>query len=251
MLPARATARLLLPDRFHSVAEIIYRRSLQVAYLGRGRECNLCGYKCRQFIPFGVPTKPDVQCPSCRSVKRHRTMWEYIRRETEIFRGGCDVLYFAPMNILESQLDRPTVNLVTTDLEMPGVDTRADITSLPFPDGVFDAIICAHVLEHVPDDRKAMRELYRVLSEDGWLLVDVPLDRGRESTYEDPSVTDPVEREKEYGQRDHVRLYGQDFTDRLEEAGFSVNRYSAASRMPASEMERLGLREQPLYIGTC
>jgi len=98
--------------------------------------------------------------------------------------------------------------------------TRLNITALPFHRGYFDVIYCSHVLEHVPDDIGAMREIFRVLKAGGWFLPDVPI--LREKTFEDATVVTPSDRERIFGQFDHVRIYGKDFKERLEKLGFRV-----------------------------
>lgn len=131
------------------------------------------------------------------------------------------MLHFAPEKGLEPRLRGILGDqYVTTDLEMPAVDTQQDITAMTFEEGSFSLIYCSNVLEHVPEDRKAMSELYRVLKPGGLAIVQVPI-KG-EVTYEDPAITDPDERYKHFGQADHVRFYGRDIRERLEAAGFVV-----------------------------
>jgi SAM-dependent methyltransferase len=112
---------------------------------------------------------------------------------------------------------------VTGDLTPGAADLELDITKLAVPDHAFDAIICSHVLEHVEDDRAAMRELHRVLAPGGWAVVMVPIDLSREHTYEDPAVRSAEAREREFWQFDHVRLYAPDIAGRLRDAGFDVS----------------------------
>jgi len=120
-----------------------------------------------------------------------------------------------------------------------GVMEKMDITDIQHPNGNFDIIYCSHVLEHVPDDRKAMSEFYRVLRPSGWAVLNVPITA--DTTYEDPSITDPDERERLFGQHDHVRRYGPDYKDRLEDAGFHVSVYSAEEFLSPSDIERQGM----------
>jgi len=123
---------------------------------------------------------------------------------------------------------------------------KVDITSIPFGECTFDAILCNHVLEHIPDDRLAMSELYRVLKVGGWGVFQVPIDYARETTYEDSSITDPVEREKAFGQNDHVRWYGRDFPDRLESAGFTVSEDNFVMTLSKSDRTRYSVMETEL-----
>jgi SAM-dependent methyltransferase len=119
---------------------------------------------------------------------------------------------------------------------------QMDITAIPRPDACFDAILCSHVLEHVPDDHRAMRELARILKPDGWALFMVPMKR--ETTIEDPSITDPVERDRLFGHPEHVRRYGLDIADRLTEAGFDCRRLQVGDVVSESEAIRMGLEER-------
>jgi SAM-dependent methyltransferase len=163
-------------------------------------------------------------CPRCGAQARHRALWLYLHERTNLFSGkGLRVLHFAPERALGRALAAaPGIEYVSADLHDPGAMEHFDITDIPHPDGSFDAILCIHVLEHVEDDRQAMRELRRILAPGGFAIVLVPLDLDRPDTYEDPAITEPEERERAFWQSDHLRLYGRDFPDRLREAGFDV-----------------------------
>jgi SAM-dependent methyltransferase len=152
------------------------------------------------------------------------------------------LLHFAPEYALRGRMESvPGLRYVTADLDPEGVDVQLDITAMPFEDGAFDAILCSHVLEHVPDDRSAMSELRRVLDPGGWAIVLVPLDLSRERTYEDLSVTAPEDRKREFGQHDHVRMYAPDIAGRLETAGFHVVADHFVEEMGEERRRRHGL----------
>ncbi len=138
---------------------------------------------------------------------------------------------------------------ITGDLEDPRADVRLDITDIKYPDATFDVIYCSHVLEHVPEDRVAMRELRRVLKPNGWAILLVPV--SGDHTYEDPSITDPAERLKAFGLEDHVRQYGRDFVDRLREAGFAVDVIEASDLYSDRQAIRMGLRGDVGEIYRC
>jgi SAM-dependent methyltransferase len=147
----------------------------------------------------------------------------YLRDRTKFFEQALKVLEFAPTPVLQSKFRRlKHLEYVSADLSSTMAMFRMDITAIGFPADQFDAIICYHVLEHVMDDRRAMRELFRVLKPGGWAILQSPVDPGRGETYESPDITFPSERERVFGQRDHVRIYGRDYKDRLEDAGFTV-----------------------------
>ena len=158
-------------------------------------------------------------------------------------------LHFAPEESFTRLLrSRPNVEYVSADLDSPLAEQKADIQALPFPDESFDALLCSHVLEHVEDDRRAMRELHRVLRPGGWGIVMVPQHGGLAETLEDPSVDTPQARLETYGQADHLRLYGRDFADRLRGAGFEVDVEEYAARLPAELRERYRLGPDRIFI---
>jgi SAM-dependent methyltransferase len=185
--------------------------------------CPCCGEEFSSFLPYGLAARPNAKCPRCGSKKRHRLLWLFLREQTNLFAGRLRVLHFAPERCFRKAFSRlQNLDYITADLVAEKVTLAIDITAIPVSAGTFDAILCSHVLEHVPDDRQAMRELYRVLNPGGWAVVMVPMEWGRSRTLEDPSIVSPEERERVFRQPDHVRLYGHDVKERLESAGFSV-----------------------------
>jgi SAM-dependent methyltransferase len=169
--------------------------------------------------------RPNALCWRCGAHERHRALWLLLARRPELLAGARTLLHLAPEWALRHRLERiEHLRYVTADLEQPDVDLHLDLTAMEVPDASFDAVICSHVLEHIDDDRVAMRELRRITAPDGWCLVMVPLDISRERTYENPSIVSAQERELAFWQDDHVRLYAPDIADRLAVAGFSVER---------------------------
>lgn len=179
-------------------------------------------------------------------MSRHRLLW-HVLKDTNVFGGGSGrgsghILHMAPEPGLERELRRrSTFRYTSADLHDPNVDDRVDITDMPYPDRTFELVVCSHVLEHVPDDRAAMREVARVLKEGGTALIMVPY-HDDPVTDEDPSVTDAAEREARFGQHDHVRYYGRDIMDRLVAAGLRVDATRAEDFFPAERLTREGVR---------
>jgi SAM-dependent methyltransferase len=211
--------------------------------------CPVCGHR---FARFKVDrNRPNALCWRCGSHERHRAQWLLFERRPELLRDAEALLHFAPEWSLRQRLKRISgLRYVTADLLQPDVDLRLDIESLDLPDHSFDAVICSHVLEHVSDDGAAMQELRRITAAGGWCLVMVPLDLGRASTYEDPTITTPAERERAFLQHDHVRLYAPDISERLASAGFEVECIRPREEFGDPQFVRCGLIESD-YLFLC
>jgi SAM-dependent methyltransferase len=205
--------------------------------------CLICGSD-TEFGPFGLAPRPRAMCRRCGSLERHRLIAVYLERSGVLRRSPMRVLHVAPEEPVARRLTAdPAVDYLSIDLESPRAMRRMDLTRLDLPDDSIDLAVCIHVLEHIPDDDAAMSELRRVLAPGGTLIAQVPIDWDAASTDEDPSVTDPAERERRWGQSDHVRLYGPDFVDRLRSAGFDVEQFELDSSVDAAERHRLSLRD--------
>ncbi|MDP4599777.1 MAG: class I SAM-dependent methyltransferase [Polaribacter sp.] len=203
------------------------------------------GKSFRKMLPYGYgKQRENALSPSTLSLERHRLMWLFLRDETDFFTSTkkLKTLHIAPeqcfLSIFKKQQN---LEYVTSDLESPIADVKADICNLPFEDNSFDVIFCNHVLEHIPDDTKAMQELFRVLKKGGFGIFQVPQDLNMDITFEDNSITDKKERAKIFGQYDHVRVYGKDYFDRLREIGFKVNEIDYTKKIALKKLERFCL----------
>ncbi|MDR2890851.1 MAG: methyltransferase domain-containing protein [Alistipes sp.] len=269
----------------------------------KGVECPICGGRYRRFMPYGyVEVRKNALCPGCLSLERHRLLWLWLGRQTDLLKEGRQTdpptsgpkfLHIAPEvclskrfkkiygskrnegfrqrgadaaptedareGIVQNVQTRPSSeearqvrrdhgSYITADLESPLADVRLDVQNITFADGAFDVVFCNHVLEHVPDDRLAMREMFRVMRPGGWGVLLSPVDRGREATFEDDSITSPEERTRVFGQYDHRRVYGRDYGRRLAEAGFEVSEIDFFATLTPDEQRRFGLRTELLHI---
>lgn len=183
------------------------------------------GKSYRKLLSYGYENpRSNVLSPSTLSLERHRLMWLYLKNETNFFTENLKVLHIAPEQAFYKRFRRMSnLNYITLDIESPLADIKADIRNLPLEDNSFDVVFCNHVLEHIPEDLTAMSELHRVMNPGGWGIFQVPMKYNLAETYEDFTITSPQERQKHFGQYDHVRWYGMDYFKRLEKAGFEVD----------------------------
>ncbi len=223
---------------------------LRGALLHRGtaRSCPCCGASFAELAPFNGP---DRMCWRCGSLERDRLLWLWLDSRPELLAGRPRLLHIAPEPALGPRLRAAAREYVSGDLGGEFGELRLDVTDLPFADSAFDGLMCNHVLEHVPDDRAAMRELRRVLAPGGWAVLLVP-DVEEPITDEDPSVIGPQARLARFGQADHVRRYGRDYLDRLTAAGFTPTEIDLSDELPEAEIERHRLRKfgriEPIFL---
>jgi SAM-dependent methyltransferase len=222
-----------------------------IPYYGKGRICPVCTKSSRRFRTYGFVAREEAECAHCSALERHRLLWLFVSKKTDLFDGKPkQVLHVAPEPCLAPRLqEKLGDSYITADLYRPTAKVRMDITNIEYPDESFDVIYCSHVLEHVLDDRKAMREFYRTLKCDGWAILLVPI--SADVTYEDASVVDPQERLKAFGQEDHVRRYGPDYADRLREAGFKVTVTEIQDLADDNEILQMGLMHASDEIFYC
>ena len=190
------------------------------------RNCPGCGHQ-GKFKAFGMPPRFDAQCPRCGTLERHR-LFILADEALQLIQPGTQVLHVAPEPLLRDRLKKRASRYVSLDLYDPKADVQESLEKTSFPDHSFDVVICSHVLEHV-DDRAALREMHRVLKPGGKLLAMVPIVEGWNITYENNGASQAGEKERDlhFGQWDHIRYYGRDFRDRIGEAGFALNEYTA------------------------
>lgn len=201
------------------------------------------GKSYRKFLPYGyVKQRDNALSPGTLSLERHRLLWLYLNNETNFFSKTLKVLHIAPEQCFYNLFKNlKNINYTTFDLNSPLADIKGDICNLPFKENSFDFILCNHVLEHINDDKKAMKELYRVLNKNGTAILQVPINQKSSKTFEDSSIVDKKERIEKFGQYDHIRLYGLDYFKKLESFGFKVDPLKYSKKFTESEIIKYGL----------
>lgn len=246
----------ITPQFAKTWAKEYLRQSRMKKYAGSQVQCPICMSTFREFAPYGLLNRKNARCPSCDSLERHRLMWKYLHEKTDFFDATkrLNVLHFAPEKIFyDAFANDARIEYHPCDLypEIYNFDhkvkvEKVDITAIPHADATFDVILCNHVLEHIPDDHLAMTELLRVMKTGAWAILQVPIDYNREHTYEDFTITSEADREKAFGQKDHVRWYGRDYPTRLTKAGFEVVEDPYVKTFSDEELFRNGLMRSEL-----
>ena len=242
-LPRPLLIRLSYP--FKKVAPLLYK--------GNKVECPVCERSFSKFLSYGsdVAHRENVLCPYDLTLERHRLMWLYLKGHTDFFsKENLSVLHIAPEQCFHSLFKKQkNLSYLTGDLVSPIADLHFDLHNIPLENDRFEVVFCNHVMEHVDDPIRCMQELYRVMKPGGWAIMQVPQDFSRETTYEDPSITSPEDREKHYWQKDHVRLFGKDYPQWLEKAGFQVEIFDKEKEIGLEKIERYRLlHSEILYI---
>jgi SAM-dependent methyltransferase len=247
----KGTAKIF-PKRFRAPLGMAFFRLFSLLYLGDRVACPCCGGRFRRFMARASNRTSRRVCPRCLSLERHRVLSLYLRQRTNLYTAPLKVLHFAPELCFYAAFKKlPNLRYITADIDSPLADVQMDIMDIHFEDAMFDMILCYHVLEHIPDDQRALSELYRVLKPGGWGIIQSPINLNYEKTFEDPSITSPQDRLRYYGHSDHKRWYGRDYRARLEAAGFTVKVDSYVRELDTELIERYGLRrDEDIYFVT-
>lgn len=242
-----------VPRKYLQLFSGIGLKSVGFFYAGNKVECPVCGSHYRKFLPYGrINPRPNALCPNCLSLERHRLIWLYLKEKTNFFSAPLDVLHIAPEPCFMKRFEKQHGDkYITADIESPLAKVKMDIHQIPFPENHFDVVLCNHVLEHVQDDIKAMSEIHRVLKPGGYAIMQVPFfSPVPEVTFEDKSIVNPRDREKAFGQDDHVRMFGKDYSKRIERAGLKAEANQFASYLGDETAYRYGLMQNEiLYLG--
>ncbi len=234
-----AALKAAVPPRYKQAARRAYLRAAAITNAGTAVSCPCCGRQMRQFARFHGE---HDQCPGCGSLMRHRALLLLLRDRYHLAARNARVLHVGPARAVAAWLgSQGRLDYVSADLDSPIARIHADATDLPFEDASFDFVISVHVLEHIPEDRKALSEFFRVLRPGGQAIFQVPPSE-LETTREDEGITDPQERERLFGQYDHVRLCGADYPARIAGVGFEVEREDFVAGLDEPIRRRHGLR---------
>lgn len=221
-------------------------------YSGNAVQCPVCSKSFRTFLPYGrLRPRPNALCPNCQSLERHRLIWLYLKERTDFFKSSLNVLHIAPEACFIPRFEKLHKDrYITADIESPLAKVKMDIHQMPFEENAFDVVLCNHVLEHVQNDLQALKEIYRVLNPGGFAILQVPFFGPiPETTFEDPSITDPKERERVFGQDDHVRRYGTDYPKRIEQCGLTPIEDDFVNTLPEATRQRFGLVKGEIIYG--
>lgn len=228
-------------------------KTMGLFYMGNKVECPICNHHYRIFLPYGrINPRSNALCPHCQSLERHRLIWLYLQEKTDFFSRQKDVLHIAPEACFMKRFEKQhSQKYITADLESPLAKVKMDIHEMPFQDNSFDVVLCNHVLEHVESDITALKEIQRVLRPGGYAILQVPFFSPiPEVTIEDTSVTDPREKERLFGQDDHVRKFGKDYPQRIEAGGLLAEASDFAKSLGTDRCIHFGItRDEILYIG--
>lgn len=222
-----------------------FLRTISIFYRGNQFEDPINGKKYRKLLPYGrINARQNALAPDSMSLERHRAIWLFLKHYTNFFTQPVKFLHVAPeycfLRLFKKQKN---LEYVTGDLSSPWADVKMDIRKMPFDDNTFDAAMCNHVFEHVWEDVASMKEFYRVLKPGGWAVFQVPIKWHEPKTHEDNTITDPAAREKQFGQRDHVRYYGADYLSRLREAGFKTEAVDLNQKLTPEQIKQYALMQ--------
>ena len=229
----------IISKSFPNISREVYYKLNLIRYKGDKYFCPVCENSFKEFLPGPDKFRSDSKCLGCGSLERQRLLWLYLKNIVQINKRDIKLLNIAPDYATQKKLKKlKNISYASIDINLELAWEKQDITRLNFSDNSFDVILCYHVLENVADDKKAMKELFRVLKSEGWAIIQTPYEKNRKITFEDFSITSPKEREEVFGQEDHVRIYGLDYFNRLQDAGFILNVDNYINQLSAEEINK-------------
>lgn len=216
-------------------------------YFGNKVFCNICENNYSKFLNYS--NRKNAMCPGCASLERHRLLYLYLQNEINLSNRKIKILHFAPEYPLQKIFKKTYgKNYLSTDIEHPDAMLHADITNMPLDNNSFDLIICNHVLQEIPDDKKAMRELFRILKKGGTAIITIPKNKKAKETFENQGEINNKDRKKLYGYYGAIRIYGDDFIKRLKDSGFKVKTIDYIKVFAEKKISKYGLSEEKIYL---
>ena len=244
-------ATRLIPRHYLQHVSHFFLRFFSLFLRGSKFEDPINGITYNKLLPYGrLNSRENALAPDSMSLERHRLMWLFLQKKTDFFINKHKFLHVAPeFCFIKIFKNMKNIEYITGDLVSPWADVKMDVHNIPFPNNSFSIVICNHVLEHVNDDKKVMREFYRVMKPGGWGIFQVPIDTNNKVTQEDKNITDPQERERLYWQHDHLRLYGLDYAKKLTDAGFTVTESNFVNELDKDLVIRYALpKDEIIYF---
>ncbi len=237
------------------IADAVRRFFLRIRYAGNAVSCPCCGSTFKEFAPFGVTKRRNAWCPKCQSLERHRLLWMYLEKKTNLYSAPLKVLHIAPETTFFHHLNgKANIDYYPADIFPNLFPKGTHYFNLLNPDvapGTFDVIICNHVFQYIEDDVTAMQNAFKLMKPGGWGIMQVPIDKSKAVTYEDKSITSEAEREKAFGLKEHVRFYGLDYEDKLRAAGFTVKVDDYTAEFSDADNYKYGFwKGDPIYYCT-
>ena len=236
-------ATRILPRHYLQYISHFFLQIFSFFLRGNRFEDPINGMTYRRLLPYGrLTSRENAIAPDTMSLERHRLMWLFMKEKTNLFTAELKFLHIAPEYcFIKIFKGMKNLDYITADLISPWADVKMDVHNIPFDENSFNVVICNHVLEHVDDANKVMKEFYRVMKPGGWGIFQVPIDINNKETIEDKNVIDPNERERLYWQSDHLRLFGLDYGKKLSEAGFKVTESDFINELSDDLVERYAL----------
>ena len=241
-----------VPRKYLQLVSGFGLKVVSVFYSGTNVTCPVCEKSFKKFLPYGrISPRENALCPNCLSLERHRLIWLYLQEKTSFFREGQKVLHIAPEACFIRRFEKlHGAQYITADIESPLAKVKMDIHDIPFEPNTFDVVLCNHVLEHVRNDIRAINEIHRVLKPGGFAILQIPFfSPVEDSTFEDASITDKREREKIFGQDDHVRKYGKDYPMRISKGGLNPFEDPFVDELPEATRKKFGLVKGEIIYG--
>lgn len=236
-------ATRILPRHYLQYISHFFLKIFSLFLRGNRFEDPINGMTYSRLLPYGrLTSRENAIAPDSMSLERHRLMWLFMKEKTNFFNAELKFLHIAPEYcFIKIFKGMKNLDYITADLISPWADVKMDVHDIPFDENSFNVVICNHVLEHVDDANKVMKEFYRVMKPGGWGIFQVPIDINNKATIEDKNVIDPNERERLYWQSDHLRLFGLDYGKKLSEAGFKVTESDFINELSDDLVERYAL----------